>query len=115
MPTALDRATNQRGPFLAFAAIVTGVAAWSIWGQDIFPSSDPTGGMLLLFLSIGVCLCAMYPVSQALVWWLPMGVIVWALFGVNAGIKLVSIIVAAGLLFQLTFTVIFWNFNEDSK
>jgi hypothetical protein len=56
MPTPLDRATNQRGPFLAFAAIVTGVAAWSIWGQDMFPSSDPTGGMLLLFLSIAVYL-----------------------------------------------------------
>ncbi|KAF2683232.1 hypothetical protein K458DRAFT_340147 [Lentithecium fluviatile CBS 122367] len=43
MPTALDRATNQRGPFIAFAAIITGVAAWSIWGQDLFPSSDPVG------------------------------------------------------------------------
>ncbi|KAH8731448.1 hypothetical protein GQ44DRAFT_698759 [Phaeosphaeriaceae sp. PMI808] len=43
MPTPLDRATNQRAPFFAFAALVTGVAAWSIWGQDLFPSSDPTG------------------------------------------------------------------------
>ncbi|KAF1995204.1 hypothetical protein P154DRAFT_526571 [Amniculicola lignicola CBS 123094] len=43
MPTALDRATNSRTPFFAFAAIVTGVAAWTIWGQDLFPSSDPTG------------------------------------------------------------------------
>ncbi|KAF2201834.1 hypothetical protein GQ43DRAFT_440214 [Delitschia confertaspora ATCC 74209] len=43
MPTPLDRATNSRAPFFAFAAIVTGVAAWSIWGGDIFPSSDPTG------------------------------------------------------------------------
>ncbi|XPS79113.1 hypothetical protein M3J09_011100 [Ascochyta lentis] len=43
MPTPLDRATSQRGPFFAFAALVTGVAAWSIWGQDLFPSSDPTG------------------------------------------------------------------------
>lgn len=37
-----------QGPFFAFAAIVAGVAAWSIWGQDIFPSSDPTGGMFSL-------------------------------------------------------------------
>ncbi|KAJ4314921.1 hypothetical protein N0V94_006225 [Neodidymelliopsis sp. IMI 364377] len=55
MPTPLDRATGQRvgdfwswnliyvGPFFAFAALVTGVAAWSIWGQDLFPSADPTG------------------------------------------------------------------------
>ncbi|KAF2876464.1 hypothetical protein BDV95DRAFT_602442 [Massariosphaeria phaeospora] len=43
MPTPLDRATGGRTPFLAFAAIVTGVAAWSIWGQDIFPSQDPAG------------------------------------------------------------------------
>ncbi|KAH7132305.1 hypothetical protein B0J11DRAFT_577233 [Dendryphion nanum] len=43
MPTPLDRATSSRTPFFAFAAIVTGVAAWSIWGQDLFPSSDPTG------------------------------------------------------------------------
>jgi hypothetical protein len=63
MPTPLDRATNQRGPFLAFAAIVTGVAAWSIWGQDMFPSSDPTGGMIILFLSIAVCLCIIFPAS----------------------------------------------------
>ena len=71
MPTPLDRAASQRvstdswnlvyvvgildsfkpqrtnsikAPFFAFAAIVTGVAAWSIWGQDLFPSRDPTGG-----------------------------------------------------------------------
>ncbi|EUC36806.1 hypothetical protein COCVIDRAFT_86518 [Bipolaris victoriae FI3] len=43
MPTPIDRAVQQRGPFFAFAAIVAGVAAWSIWGQDIFPSQDPTG------------------------------------------------------------------------
>ncbi|PSN64845.1 hypothetical protein BS50DRAFT_45996 [Corynespora cassiicola Philippines] len=43
MPTPLDRATNSRGLFFTFAAVVTGVAAWSIWGQDMFPSSDPTG------------------------------------------------------------------------
>ncbi|KAF2708571.1 hypothetical protein K504DRAFT_407529 [Pleomassaria siparia CBS 279.74] len=43
MPTPLDRAINQRAPFFAFAAIVTGVAAWSIWGSDIFPSQDPSG------------------------------------------------------------------------
>ncbi|KAF2255344.1 hypothetical protein BU26DRAFT_515065 [Trematosphaeria pertusa] len=43
MPTPLDRATSSRTPFFAFAAIVTGVAAWSIWGQDLFPSQDPQG------------------------------------------------------------------------
>ncbi|CAI6342033.1 unnamed protein product [Periconia digitata] len=43
MPTPLDRATSARAPFFAFAAIVTGVAAWSIWGNDILPSADPTG------------------------------------------------------------------------
>lgn len=32
----------------AFTGIVTAVAAWSIWGQDMFPKeADPTGGMLL--------------------------------------------------------------------
>lgn len=31
----------------AFTGIVTAVAAWSIWGQDIFPKeNDPAGGML---------------------------------------------------------------------
>ncbi|KAF2178594.1 hypothetical protein K469DRAFT_718138 [Zopfia rhizophila CBS 207.26] len=43
MPTPLDRATSARAPFFAFAAIVTAVAAWSIWGGDIFPSQDLTG------------------------------------------------------------------------
>ncbi|EAT88854.1 hypothetical protein HBI56_039410 [Parastagonospora nodorum] len=43
MPTPIDRAVSQRGPFFAFAAVITGVAAWSIWGQDLFPSRDPTG------------------------------------------------------------------------
>lgn len=37
--------TLHQGPFFAFAAVITGVAAWSIWGQDLFPSRDPTGGM----------------------------------------------------------------------
>ena len=38
---------NQCLTYLAFAAIVTAVAAWSIWGpSDIFPAEpDPTGGM----------------------------------------------------------------------
>ena len=40
-------AKTIQGPFFAFAAVVAGVAAWSIWGQDIFPSQDPTGGALL--------------------------------------------------------------------
>ncbi|KAF2499244.1 hypothetical protein BU16DRAFT_523749 [Lophium mytilinum] len=45
MPTPLDRATQAKSPFIAFAAIVTAVAAWSIWGpSDIFPAQpDPTG------------------------------------------------------------------------
>lgn len=30
---------------VAFTGIVTAVAAWSIWGQDMFPKeADPTGG-----------------------------------------------------------------------
>ena len=29
---------------MGFAAVVTGVAAWSIWGGDMFPAqADPTG------------------------------------------------------------------------
>jgi hypothetical protein len=30
--------------FLGFAGIITAVAAWSIWGQDMFPrQEDPKG------------------------------------------------------------------------
>jgi len=44
MPTPLDKALNSKNTFLAFTGIVTAVAAWSIWGQDMFPKeSDPTG------------------------------------------------------------------------
>ncbi|KAE8452421.1 hypothetical protein EG329_000323 [Mollisiaceae sp. DMI_Dod_QoI] len=44
MPTPLDRALNSKNTFLAFTGIVTAVAAWSIWGQDMFPKEgDPTG------------------------------------------------------------------------
>jgi hypothetical protein len=69
MPTPLDRALHQRvrspahieekdvssnaeskkAPLFAFGAIVTGIAAWSIWGSDIFPSTDPSGGRLSPF------------------------------------------------------------------
>ncbi|KAF2644152.1 hypothetical protein P280DRAFT_515120 [Massarina eburnea CBS 473.64] len=56
MPTALDRTMTPRAPFFAFAAIITGAAAWSIWGNDIFPSQDPTGGTILLFFFIGAFL-----------------------------------------------------------
>lgn len=28
-----------------FAGMVTAVAAWSIWGGDMFPAADPTGGI----------------------------------------------------------------------
>ncbi|MCJ1366326.1 hypothetical protein MMC16_005454 [Acarospora aff. strigata] len=46
MPTPLDRALQSRSTFLAFTGIVTAVAAWSIWGSDIFPAEkDPTGGL----------------------------------------------------------------------
>lgn len=44
MPTPLDKALNSKNTFLAFTGIVTAVAAWSIWGQDMFPrEGDPTG------------------------------------------------------------------------
>ncbi|KAJ5201834.1 uncharacterized protein N7498_006497 [Penicillium cinerascens] len=44
MPTPLDRALNSKNLFLGFAGMVTAVAAWSIWGSDVFPAeSDPTG------------------------------------------------------------------------
>ncbi|KAH7409085.1 hypothetical protein BKA64DRAFT_664123 [Cadophora sp. MPI-SDFR-AT-0126] len=44
MPTPLDKALNSKNTFLAFGGIITAVAAWSIWGQDMFPKeSDPTG------------------------------------------------------------------------
>jgi hypothetical protein len=37
--------TRMQNTFLAFTGIVTAVAAWSIWGQDLFPKeADPTGG-----------------------------------------------------------------------
>ncbi|KAK4541608.1 hypothetical protein LTR36_007905 [Oleoguttula mirabilis] len=35
---------NSRNMFLGFAGIVTAVAAWSIWGGDMFPQQeDPKG------------------------------------------------------------------------
>ncbi|KAH8757760.1 hypothetical protein BGZ57DRAFT_771701 [Hyaloscypha finlandica] len=41
MPTPLDKALNSK---VLFGGIVTAVAAWSIWGQNIFPKEgDPTG------------------------------------------------------------------------
>ncbi|KAI1001602.1 hypothetical protein K3495_g6601 [Podosphaera aphanis] len=44
MPTPLDKALNQRGGLLAFTGIIAAAAAWSIWGQEIFPrENDPTG------------------------------------------------------------------------
>ncbi|RKF75507.1 hypothetical protein GcM1_233033 [Golovinomyces cichoracearum] len=44
MPTSLDRALNQRSSLLAFTGIITGIAAWMILFQDIFPKArDPTG------------------------------------------------------------------------
>ncbi|KAI9875911.1 MAG: hypothetical protein M1830_007782 [Pleopsidium flavum] len=45
MPTPLDRALQSRNAFLGFAGIVTAVAAWTIWGSDMFPAEkDPIGG-----------------------------------------------------------------------
>ncbi|KAJ5731229.1 uncharacterized protein N7483_005737 [Penicillium malachiteum] len=46
MPTPLDRAinSNSKNLFLGFAGMVTAVAAYSIWGADVFPAeSDPKG------------------------------------------------------------------------
>ncbi|SMR57473.1 unnamed protein product [Zymoseptoria tritici ST99CH_3D1] len=45
MPTPLDNALHSKNLFLGFAALVTGVTAWSIWGQDMFPAQEekPTG------------------------------------------------------------------------
>ncbi|KAI9818084.1 MAG: hypothetical protein M1827_000709 [Pycnora praestabilis] len=58
MPTPLDRAMQSRNTFLAFTGIVTAVAAWSIWGGDVFPAEkDPSGGMVnydLSFLNLPV-------------------------------------------------------------
>ncbi|KAK4239644.1 hypothetical protein C8A03DRAFT_13984 [Achaetomium macrosporum] len=42
MPTPLDRA--MRSKVKAFSGLVVGVAAWAIWGGDMFPSeADPKG------------------------------------------------------------------------
>ncbi|KAJ5778225.1 hypothetical protein N7520_001471 [Penicillium odoratum] len=42
MPTPLDRAMNSK--VRRFAGMVTAVAAYSIWGTDVFPSeADPKG------------------------------------------------------------------------
>ncbi|TKA65302.1 hypothetical protein B0A55_10027 [Friedmanniomyces simplex] len=44
MPTPIDRAMNSRNMFLGFAGLVTAVAAWGIWGGDMFPQAeDPKG------------------------------------------------------------------------
>ncbi|KAF2209900.1 hypothetical protein CERZMDRAFT_99958 [Cercospora zeae-maydis SCOH1-5] len=43
MPTALDKALNSKNLFVGFTALVTAATAWSIWGQDLFPSSSPSG------------------------------------------------------------------------
>nr|OQO24540.1 hypothetical protein B0A51_06789 [Rachicladosporium sp. CCFEE 5018] len=39
MPTPIDRALQSKNLFLDFGALVTAVAAWGIWGQDMFPTS----------------------------------------------------------------------------
>ncbi|OJD31123.1 uncharacterized protein BKCO1_520005 [Diplodia corticola] len=44
MPTPLDRLTQSRGAFFAFAGIVTAATAWVVWGGDVFPAEpDPVG------------------------------------------------------------------------
>jgi len=44
MPTQLDRALNSKNLFFAFTGLVAASAAWSIFGNDIFPQQpDPTG------------------------------------------------------------------------
>ncbi|KAM0721679.1 hypothetical protein Q7P37_002604 [Cladosporium fusiforme] len=44
MPTPIDRAMNSKNLFFGFAGLVTAAAAWSIWGQDMFPQrEDPRG------------------------------------------------------------------------
>lgn len=87
MPTPLDRALNQRvssptppshieekdvssnaetkkAPLFAFGAIVTGIAAWTIWGSDIFPSTDPSGGTFsVYFFLVQVIILEMLLVS----------------------------------------------------
>ena len=45
-PTLDRKGTNKVTTQIGFAGIVTAVAAWSIWGGDMFPAEkDPTGGM----------------------------------------------------------------------
>ncbi|OJJ41061.1 hypothetical protein ASPWEDRAFT_34538 [Aspergillus wentii DTO 134E9] len=35
---------NSKNLFLGFAGMVTAAAAWTIWGNDVFPAEpDPTG------------------------------------------------------------------------
>ncbi|KAJ9630521.1 hypothetical protein H2203_001044 [Taxawa tesnikishii (nom. ined.)] len=44
MPTQLDRALQSKNFFFGFAGIITAVAAWGIWGSDVFPQQpDPKG------------------------------------------------------------------------
>ncbi|GAB7357519.1 hypothetical protein MBLNU459_g0047t1 [Dothideomycetes sp. NU459] len=44
MPTPIDRALQSKNLFLGFAGVVTAVAAWSIFGGDMFPQeADPKG------------------------------------------------------------------------
>jgi len=49
-PTLLDRLTNSKNAFLAFAGIIVGVSAWAVWRDDpLFrgnpddPLGDPEG------------------------------------------------------------------------
>ncbi|KAF2757060.1 hypothetical protein EJ05DRAFT_501601 [Pseudovirgaria hyperparasitica] len=49
MPTPLDRATQSKSAFIAFAGIVAAVGAWTIWGSGPMfpPEADPSGGKTL--------------------------------------------------------------------
>jgi hypothetical protein len=44
-PISPDRAnTSSKNLFFGFAGVITAAAAWSIWGQDMFPQlQDPKG------------------------------------------------------------------------
>ncbi|KAL4979728.1 hypothetical protein BDW66DRAFT_95446 [Aspergillus desertorum] len=44
MPTSLDRAMNSKNLFLGFVGMVTAAAAWSIWGNEMFPAEDDPKG-----------------------------------------------------------------------
>ncbi|KAJ5156732.1 hypothetical protein N7492_009535 [Penicillium capsulatum] len=57
MPTPLDRTLHSKNLFLGFAGMITAVAAWSIWGGDVFPAQqDPTGNETVASSSMSLIL-----------------------------------------------------------